>query len=139
MNETTKPRTGHCSSPVYAVEARIGCDLPPGEIAGQTFDGVWRRVDFARTAVGVGVPPRLYNALAEEQGYLGWESAMALAFWLLALDPRLCLETRLVEHAFVYDFSVTRGAEGDPLKHRVWVQQLGSQIALAADAPKDAR
>lgn len=102
-----------CSGPVYTIEARRTDNMPPLEVCGVIFDGVWRDVSIARVS-GTGVPNNAWLTGAAENGYLSHDTAMALAWWFLASADG-CVEARLVEYDFKYSYSAERVAEGEPI------------------------
>ena|SRR3990167_9131917 len=114
-----KKETGHSTARVYTVEARLTHGVPPCEEGGMLLTAEWRRVRFQSSPIGV--PSGLiFNKQAEDMGYLSYDSAMAMAWWFLASCSVLGVETRLVEHEFIYDFSVERKTEHPEIKRHVW-------------------
>lgn len=135
--EKQRSSTGHSTSRVYTVEARLIHDAAPVHECGMLLDQQWRAVHFLRN-MPIGVPSGLlWNKEAESQGYLSYESAMALAYWFLASCSTLSVETRLVEHEFEYSFKSTRVTEGEPIERHVWsMQRKSGAKEWSTESPK---
>lgn len=114
---------GHCASRVYTIEVRLSHSLSPCEENGMLLTTEWRNLRLNRTLLG-GVPSGLvFNTLAADLGYVSYDSAMALAWWFLASCSVLGVEARLVEHEFIYDYSVEKKTEHAEIKRHVWSLQ----------------
>lgn len=107
-----KPEESHSTGPCYVVEARMAMDLPPREVADQIVDGQWRRMRFSRAPEPFGVPNSLWDLDIARLGYYGYETAMALAYWLAAeASTGSCIEIRLVEYTYQCSHTISRVGE----------------------------
>jgi hypothetical protein len=125
-----KPRTEHGSSHVYTVEARMRAGNAPTVEHEMILDAEWRHVTFQKSPIGV--PAGLYNKFAEERGYFSEDAARALAWWFLAGCRSYSVEMRIVQHQFIYDISIARIGESEPIERTVW--QLFKKLQPSADS-----
>jgi hypothetical protein len=96
---------GPSSTAPPSVEARYVYPTPI-TIGNQVFDNRWRTVDFQQSPIGV--PGSVWlNRYTATLGFLPYESAQALRWWVLAELRKgfqgICLETRLVRHEVQYN------------------------------------
>ncbi len=82
----------------YRVEARVALPNHIDEVAGQTFAGEWKEVQFHP---GVGVPSNMWGPYLQLSKCLGYEQANALAWWFYAqaeATGKHGMEVRLVKY-----------------------------------------
>lgn len=117
----------------YMVEAR---NVYPRPLVfhNQVFDNRWRTVCFQNSPIGVPVEGNLMDRPAAILGYMPYQAAQALRWWLLAelnrgLTGGICLETRIVRYEVKYSLSSTAISAHD---------NLGGDLAqFSADRPID--
>lgn len=111
---------GSGSTRVFVVEARSTYSQPQKH-CGMILDDKWREVHFPKALIGV--QNLCMYADAIQHGFMNYEAAMALAHWFLAEPtddktfpfPALCIETRLVEIEYKYEYSTKEIGVGPAL------------------------
>lgn len=114
MNEEKKePRTygsGNGTETVYHVEARYNFNAPR-EINGMLLDQRWKVVHFDKGPIGVRT--HVFSAEGQRQGFLDYQSALALAHWFLANAEGYCTEVRLVRIELTHSYSTKEIGVGE--------------------------
>jgi hypothetical protein len=94
----------------YVVECR-STHAPHVKVGEQIITRDWTLMEFQR---GAGVPNRLWDPIAREQGLLGYETALALMAWAAAdagFAP--CIEFRLRKRKLVWSWKITDEGAGE--------------------------
>lgn len=100
-----KGANGSSSGRVFSVEVRYDYSTPQAH-GDFIIDREWRTLPVSISPFGVGVPDRTWVKNAASHGLMSWPTANALRWWAHAAFG-LCLQSRLVEHAIVENYTIT--------------------------------
>jgi hypothetical protein len=105
--------SGTATSTVYSVEARVAVKgNQPIVREGMKIDYEWRKIHFEKNS-RFGIPNHV-DEKARDYGFLSYNTAMALAYWLMTELEYQDICVRLVEHEIIITHKITRGKSLKP-------------------------
>lgn len=102
---------GSGSEPVYLIELKLA---QPKTINGKIYTKEWTRVYFEEGMRGV--PNKVHSEQARTSGFLSYQAAQALRWWLhadLEKQGAFSAETRIVKYVISYSYKTERQGEYD--------------------------